>query len=115
MTVNGKPWPYHKVEERTYRFNLVNAGACVCTAPLQSRWNVCWCTIADALRTDAATASNHSQLLHSTSRTHSNVVAASRVHTTACPSRAYSIKMIAESADGSVQEWVDFYMIGGDG
>jgi hypothetical protein len=31
------------------------------------------------------------------------------------PSRAYSIKMIAESADGTVQEWVDFYMIGGDG
>jgi hypothetical protein len=31
------------------------------------------------------------------------------------PSRAYSVKMIAESADGLVQEWVDFYMIGGDG
>jgi FtsP/CotA-like multicopper oxidase with cupredoxin domain len=34
MTVNGKPWPYHKVEKRTYRFNVVNAGAY--TEPLNS-------------------------------------------------------------------------------
>eukprot|EP00953_Heterococcus_sp_UTEX-ZZ885_P028057 14978-Heterococcus_DN1.PRE.5 len=31
------------------------------------------------------------------------------------PSRAYGIKMLAESADGTEQEWVDFYLIGADG
>jgi FtsP/CotA-like multicopper oxidase with cupredoxin domain len=25
MTVNGKPWPYLKVEPRTYRFSILNA------------------------------------------------------------------------------------------
>jgi hypothetical protein len=42
MTVNGKPWPYHKVEKRTYRFHLVNAG--VCNLSLKNR-NYDYCYI----------------------------------------------------------------------
>jgi hypothetical protein len=42
MTVNGKPWPYHKVEKRTYRFNLVNAG--VYSSPLQNSGSIVLCS-----------------------------------------------------------------------
>eukprot|EP00953_Heterococcus_sp_UTEX-ZZ885_P026890 14485-Heterococcus_DN1.PRE.1 len=55
--VNGKPWPFHKVEPRAYRFAFLTASV----------------------------------------------------------SRPFSIKFIAETADDTEQEWVDFYLLGTDG
>ena len=55
--VNGKPWPFLKVEPRVYRFRIIDMSV----------------------------------------------------------SRDYSLKFIAENADGTKQAWVDFFLIGTDG